>query len=355
MRIVVSANSDFFLNHFEGGLIESLRADGHEVFLVSPESQYKVQLSRKGMNPFVELITLYDYYRLFSRLRPDVVLDFTIKPVIYGSLACKILTIPAINTITGLGSIFIQGGWKQKLGTLLYKISLRGTIVLVLNKDDQDIFRRMGISTKIVPGAGIDTDRFPFSPVTRHANNFLFVGRLIKEKGIQELVEAINIVAQSYPNVALQILGDVDLGNPSSLSKTDLEHLQRNPHITFLGRTNDVRPYIQQADCIVLPSYREGVSSALLEAMSMGRPVITTDVPGCRDLVHDNIHGYIAKVRDTHSLANAMEQFINTPHEQRTIMGTKTRLLVEETYSATHVNSIYKTEIERLTKHLYHE
>lgn len=299
-------------------------------------------LERTGKNPFRDLLLLGEYIRIYKKQKPDLVFNFTIKPNIYSSLACRILGIPCVSTVTGLGYSFLKSGFLQKLTIFLYKVSLKkNNVVVFQNQDDLDLFVSKNIISHdkaiLIEGSGIDTEKFiprENTNESRSNRNFIFLlcGRMLKDKGIVEFVEASQIVKQQFPSTRFQLLGPVDVLNPACISESELNSWYKEKRIEYLGERSDVISVLEDADCVVLPSYREGLPKSLLEAMSCGKPVIATDIPGCRSVVLDNKNGFLVPVKNPHILAEKMIEMINLDFATRTKMGQVGRTLVLEKF-----------------------
>ncbi len=292
-----------------------------------------------GRNLWADFLLFWSYIRLLRRYRPVALLSFTVKPNIYGGLAARLLCIPQISNISGLGTSFIQGGWLGKLLEWLYRLGLGGAkTVFFQNPDDRDLFLAKRLvrerQVALLPGSGVDLDYFK-PPGGRSAGEqnsfvFLFIGRLLGDKGLMELFQAVKLLKD--PALRLLILGPDGGTNPTAIAPGVLAQLRQDLQIELLGPADDVRPFIAEADCVVLPSYREGTPRSLLEAAAMGKPLIATDVPGCRQVVQDGRNGYLCKVKDPHDLARAMLQLMQLPPEQRRAMGQASRKLAEEVF-----------------------
>ena len=363
MRIVVIASLAESLLNFRSPLIAALLREGHEVICCAPghdpqlalrlealgASFLPIALDRTGINPLGDIRALLQLRRLFRRLRPDLVLGYTIKPVIYGSLAARLAGVPRIfSMITGLGYAFMGKSAKQRAVNLivctLYRTALRANRrVFFQNRDDLALFleRRLIRSQEqavLINGSGVDLAEFPAQPPVLRPITFLLIARLLKDKGIYEYVEACAILKKRYPKVQFQLLGPLD-SNPSAIAREQVEAWTRGGSIDYLGETGDVRPYIAAATVYVLPSYREGTPRTVLEAMAMGRPVITTDAPGCRETVREGENGFLVPVREVGGLVQAMERFILSP-ELALGMGRRSRELAEEKYDVHKVNGV---------------
>lgn len=287
------------------------------------------------------------YATALRGIRPAAFLGFTPKPNIFGSIAASALRIPVINNVTGLGTAFIHGGILGSLVPNLYRFALRRSAkVFFHNEDDMQLFlgRRLvrPEQAAVIAGSGVDLGRFAPTPLAGRQDDptFLFVGRLLWEKGIGEFVEAAELARKEFPNARFQVLGSVDHGK-RGVPPDVLKRWIAQGAIEYLGTAPDVRPYIEKADCVVLPSYREGMPRVLLEAAAMGRPLIGTDVPGCRQIVEDGITGYRCFVRSPSSLAEAMMKIIRLPRRQRQEIGNRARAMVEARFSDERVSAAY--------------
>lgn len=300
-------------------------------------------VDKKGINPRADLRLLWTLYRWYRRERPEVVHHFTIKPVIYGSIAARLAGVPRIvNTVTGLGFVFIEAEmtWLRRLVQKLYRIALVcAHYTFFQNPDDLDFFlsRRLvhAHKTGLLPGSGVDCTFFTPSCTTpvryKKPHVFLMVARLLREKGVYEFVEAARLVKQHFPEVHCQLLGRRDERNPTVVSQGELERWQAEGVVTWLGEVADVRPIVAQADVVVLPSHREGIPKALLEAAAMEKPLITTDAVGCREVVDDGVNGLLVPVGDAKALAQAMIRMIEHP-AMRLRMGHAGRKKVEQEF-----------------------
>jgi glycosyltransferase involved in cell wall biosynthesis len=352
-KILLCVNSAWNIVNFRSGLIRALQADGWDVVTAAPTDEHvdrvrslgcrfiPLSMDNGGTDPRRDLALYRRFRRIFLEERPDVFLGFTIKPNIYGSLAAHSLGIPVINNIAGLGTAFIRKNWLTVVARILYRLALRKShCVLFQNEDDRRYFVEGGLlkaaRTDRVPGSGIDLDRFVESPlpptVAGSPVRFLFVGRVLRDKGVLEYVEAAARSRAVGAAVDFSILGPVDAQNRTALSRADVDRWVANGSVRYLGVTDDVRPHIEAAHCVVLPSYREGVPRTLLEAASMGRPLIATDAPGCRDVVDDGVNGYLVKVADGLDLADKCMRFVQLAAGERALMGHASRMKAEREF-----------------------
>jgi glycosyltransferase involved in cell wall biosynthesis len=305
-----------------------------------------VRIERSGLNPLSDLRLLAAYRGLLKRLRPVAYLGYTIKPNIYGSLAAASLGIPAIPNVSGLGTAFIRQGPVQQIVTRLYRVGFRrAPVVFFQNDEDRQLFIDRRIvrreQARVLPGSGVDLERFAPAPLPADPPTFLLIGRLLGDKGVREFVEAARLLRAELPNARFQLLGPVDEGNRTAISHDQLDSWVAEGVVEYLGTTDDVRPSIAAATAVVLPSYREGLPRSLIEAAAMARPLVATDVPGCRDVVDDGLNGFLCTVRDPASLANAMRRVAELQPEQRLAMGEVARRKVQEKFSEEFVVRAY--------------
>ena len=310
---------------------------------------HDISMRRTGMNPLSDLLALFSIWKLMRCVKPNYFLGYTIKPVIYGNLAALLAGVPnRFALITGLGFAFLGGeaGARSKLRALvqgLYRIALKNVdTVFFQNPDDEKLFRDFRIlSTKanscVVNGSGVDVSQFWVAPLDLNKPvKFLLIARLLGDKGVREYVAAAVVIKKSFPNVVFDLVGWID-ENPDSITQTELDAWVSAGTVNFLGKLTDVRPAINDCFVYVLPSYREGTPRTVLEAMAMGRAVITTDAPGCRETVVDGDNGYLVPIKDPVPLATAMLRFIENP-ELIKEMGQRSRVIAEEKYDVHKVN-----------------
>ena len=305
-----------------------------------------IRIDRSGLNPWADFRLFWAYRRLFRRHRPAAYLGFTIKPNIYGSLAAASLGIAALPNVSGLGTAFIRQGALQQVVTRLYRLAFqRAPVVFFQNEEDKGLFvdrRIIGpAQARVLPGSGVDLERFSPAPPPAGPPTFLFIARLLRDKGVAEFVEAARKLRPDLPHVRFQLLGPIDPGNLTAVGRRELENWMEEGVIDYLGVTDDVRPFIAAATAVVLPSYREGMPRVLLEAGAMARPVIASDVPGCRQIVEDGVNGYLCEVANAVSLADAMRRMAELPAEGRQAMGEAARSRVQQEFSETRVVDAY--------------
>lgn len=360
-RIAIISHYAPSLINFRGELIKTLVSAGHQVIALGPEEGFESELTafgaeyrqiplrRTGTNPLQDITTLFSLTKLLRELKPDVVLSYAVKPVIYGSLAAWLAGVPGVySMITGLGYLFTGNTTKQKLLLRLvhplYKAALsKNRVVFFQNPDDLGLFKALHLLPAnqqqiIINGSGVDIDHFAYSQAVTEPLSFLLMARLIWDKGIAEYVAAARNLKKRYPQVFFKLLGAYD-SNPTAIRRDDVEKWENEGIIQYLGETRDVRPYLANSSVYVLPSYREGTPRSVLEAMSMGRPVITTDAPGCRETVQDGVNGFLVPVKDAVALEKAMERFILKP-ELIQEFGIASREIAVRKYDVRKVNKV---------------
>ena len=369
MRIIISINTSWNIYNFRSGLVKGLQNEGHEVLALAPTDDYSkkleeelnikhydIKIDNKGSNPIKDFKLILAYKSLFKKLKPDVVLQYTIKPNIYGTIAAKALKIPTINNVSGLGTIFINPNTiTSKIGMMLYKYAFRfPKKVFFQNQDDKKLFIDFGLIDKnltdVLPGSGVDLKKFEFSPKKKTEKFvFLMISRVLIDKGIVEYVNAAKEILSKHKNLEFQLLGSFDKSK-GSISEKLFNSWTNDKIIKYLGTTDDVQSKIKDADCVVLPSYREGTSKTLLESLAIGRPIITTDVPGCRETVLDGLNGYLCEVKNSSSLAKKMELMLSESEEELLEMGMKSRNLAEQKFEQNIVINKYIETINGIHK-----
>jgi len=349
--IVISSNYAWTVYNFRMPLIRRLKSEGYRVAVLTQFDGYEKKIaaevddikplfiSRKGVNPLVDVLTILNFVEYFLRFKPDVLLSFTIKPVIYGSIASRLTNVKSIVTITGLGTTFISNTWITKVVRALYRFALSSvSSIFFQNDDDKYIFVNQQLIDsqvcRLTPGSGLDLDKFSYTePRDTTDMVFLLIARMLWDKGIAEFVDAAGVIKERYPNTRFQLLGPLGVENRTSIPRSKMAEWQKDGIIEYLGETNNVASYIETACCVVLPSYREGTSRVLLEAAAVGRPIIATDVPGCREVVTDGITGFLCEARNSFSLSKKMELMLKLSFEKRCMMGVRGREKVENEFN----------------------
>ncbi len=355
-KVVIAQNISFYAWHMRLNLAKALRDAGYEVIFVSssdpfiaaqhaPTTQgdiysqkldemfeyHEVAISRKGTNPLTDLKTLYAFYRCYQAIQPDVILHYTAKPNIYGTLAARKLGIPVINNIAGLGTLFIKQGVLTHLLKQLYKISQQGAQrVFFQNPDDRQLFIDHQLiqpqQSALLPGSGVDLERFKPRPKKQEEGfTFLLIARLLKDKGVMEYIDAIRAIKSNHPEVRFSLLGAIDEANKTAIDKKELQSWIDEGLVEYLGVQDDVPAIIAQSDCVVLPSYREGTPRSLLEAAAMAKPIITTNAVGCKEVVDDGVNGYLCQIKDANDLAKQFKKMLKLTPKERQNMGKKGR------------------------------
>lgn len=374
MKVLVLSSLAYSLTNFRGALLREMVANGHEVIAVAPDRNAEVEtdlaeygigfrtvpMQRAGKNPFRDLRLLLGYIALMIREQPDLVLAYTQKPIVYGGLAARILAVPRFYAMmSGLGHVFSPEGksspfFRHVVARLYREAVRRARAVFVFNSDDRGDMIDLGIvspTQKVitVPGSGIDLERFSEQPLPRSHITFLLIARLLRDKGIYEFAEAARKITVDYPDCDFKILGHIDAENPTGLTAEECESLSRQYPVRFIPGTSDVRPYLAGASVFVLPSYyREGLPRTLLEAMATGRPVITTDMPGCREPVEEGKNGFIVPPRSTEALVEAMSRLVENP-ELIAEFGKRSRKLAESIYDVRKVNRLLLEEMDLIS------
>jgi glycosyltransferase involved in cell wall biosynthesis len=363
LRIAVVSNTAWNLVNFRLNLMRQLRADGHQVIAIAPADVFvprlrsegfvfePVSISIGGVNPILESRSVFQLWRAFRRKRVDLVLSFTPKGNLYSALASILWGSQFVPNVSGLGRAFIRRSPVTWAALLLYRLTFgRASRVFFQNLDDLAMFVRARLvspeSAERLPGSGVDLSRFAVTPASEdrapHAPVFLLIARMLWDKGVGEYVAAARQVKKTHPEATFNLLGDIGSQNPAAIPAKQVEDWVREGIVTYLGSTEDVRPHIASADCVVLPSYREGVPRVMLEAAAMGRPVITSDAPGCRDAVIDGETGFMCRVRDADDLATKLQAFVALPTARRQQMSVRARAFVEQRFSEERVIECYR-------------
>jgi glycosyltransferase involved in cell wall biosynthesis len=353
---------------FRLGVMKALVQAGYDVIIIAPRDKHsddfqalgchyiELKMDNKGSNIFNDLKLIYKLQKVYKRLNPDLIFHYTIKPNIYGTLAAKIAKKKSIAVVTGLGYTFIHDNLTAKVAKFLYKISLKyAQKVWFINIEDKNKFLLAELVAEekmdFLPSEGINVDTFAPMKVMRKENVFYFVliARLLWDKGVGEYVKAAKELKRRYGNLEFQLVGFIDAQNPKAISQRQVEDWVEKGYVKYMGSTDDVKPFLAAADCVVLPSYREGVSMILMEAASMQKPIIATNVPGCRDLVNNNVSGYLCRVQDYYDLMVKMEKMIHLSEKERHRMGKEARKFMVEEFNEKLVIKKYLQEVKRLT------
>ena len=368
MKIAVVLNTSWNIYNFRLNFLRELKAQGHEIHTIAPIDEYttfliqegcihhRVKMDSRGANPIKDSALIFELLLIYRKVRPDVILHYTIKPNVYGTLAASILKIPVINNVCGLGTVFLKRNLVSAIAILLYRISFRfAQKVFFQNSDDLKLFVTKKLvpveAADLLPGSGIDLKRF--QPVEYKRNKkftFLMISRLITDKGVLEYVDAVKKLKAAGFVANFQVLGAKDPLHKRGIKTNVIDSWIKSKTIDYLGTTDDVRSFINDADCIVLPSYREGTPRTLLEAASLAKPIIATDVPGCNHVVVDHHNGLLCKLKDANDLAIKMKQIAGFEDARLKQFGKNGRMKMVAEYDESFVIKKYLHALEELKK-----
>lgn len=364
-KIVITSSTSWYPFNFRLNTLLAMQESGYDVYVVAPDDLYfeklkalgvsviRVNLERGGVNPIKDLLSIIDFIKIFNKLKPDYIFNFTPKCNIYSTLAGRCFTKNIINNMSGLGTAFIRKNLTYYISYFLYMISQNlSKKVYFQNPDDLNFFVKKGLinekKTGLLPGSGVDLERFKYVGTGSYSTvKFLFCGRFINSKGIRLFVNSAKTLLERYPEqLSFELLGFIDERDSSSISKSELEDWCKSGIVVYLGKTDNVAPYISSTNCIVLPSfYPEGTPKSLLEAASIGKPIITTDNIGCRDVVVDGKNGFLCQKESLASLVDAMERFFLLSQSEKLDMGQNSRKLAEEKFDERIVIKKYLDEL----------
>lgn len=363
MKILFLGNYDMGLYKFRKELLEELIKRGHTVYVSIPNGEYisKIKelgckviftdIDRRGMNPLAEQKLYKTYCRIIKEVKPDKLLTYTIKPNIYGGLAAKKYRIPQIANVTGLGTAIENGGTKRKLILNLYKRGLSGAqVVFFQNTENKDIFLKEKIITgkyEIIPGSGVDLITHCYEPYPTNMNPlvFLIIGRIMKDKGIDEVIDAAREIKSEYSNILFRFIGFYD-----EEYQNKIELAEKNGLIEFLGKQDNVHFFIKNSHATIHASYHEGMSNVLQETAAAGRPVLASNIPGCIEIFEPNVSGISFESKNSKDLVRAIKSFIELPYEKKAAMGFAGRLRMEKLFDRNIVINKYLEEIEKEVK-----
>jgi glycosyltransferase involved in cell wall biosynthesis len=367
MVIVFSGNCGRSLYHFRLAAVKKVQALGYNVKVVLPEDNYIEKIKAEGIevilikemqpsgtNPIQDYKLYKEYLQLYNAIKPGLIFEYTIKPHIYSTLAAKKLNIPCIAIVSGLGYTFTHKGIISILARKFYRFALRKTDqVWFSNNEDKLLFEEKGFvnidKSLLLNGEGIDTDYYQYATMDDSKRSFILIGRLLFDKGVKVYYEAAAKLKTKYPNVSFKILGFTNDEDPRSVSSKQLKEWAASGAIDYLGSTTDVKPFIKESSCVVLPSfYKEGMSTALMEAASMGRPLIATNIAGCRELIEDEETGYICIPRDVDDLAKKMEKLIQLSDTQLNEMGHRSREKMIREFSMQKILPKYEKAVRQV-------
>lgn len=366
MKIAIVLNTSWNIYNFRMGLVSALIENGHEVIAIAPKDEYthllieagcrfeEVKMDSRGANVIKDFALIFELLAIYKKVKPDTVLHYTIKPNIYGTLAASFLKIPAVNNVCGLGTAFLNKGLVSKIAIGMYKLAFKfPKLIYFQNDDDKKFFEDNRIiknnPTHVLPGSGINLNHF--KPAEDNQNKkftFLLISRLIHDKGIIEYIDAIKLLKEKGFDANFQILGNKDTEHRRGISEDIINSWIDNNVVEYLGSTDDVRPFINKADCVVLPSYREGTPKSLLEAASSAKPIIATNVAGCTNIVEDDVNGMLCNVKDVEDLANKLEIMSKLPKPRLQKMGQESRKIVEDRFDEQIVIKSYLDTIASL-------
>lgn len=360
-KILILANSSGGLYDFRGEVLKKLIDNSYEVVVSLPDNTkvseieslgcrvVNTYINRRGVNPKEDFKLLRSYFSLLKEEKPDLVLTYTIKPNVYGGYACSRLKIPYISTVTGLGSTFQWDGLKKKFIVMMYKIGLKKcNCVFFQNRENMQIFDSLGIKgkdSKLVNGSGVNLKKHAFEEYPGHdgdVTKFLYIGRFMKEKGSDELLDSARKLKEKYADK----VSVTALGYPDEDYEDKLEKAKNEGYLEVISFKKDVHPYIKEADAIVMPSYHEGMSNVILEASSTGRPILASDISGCKEGVDDGVSGYLFESRSSKALYDAMDKFMNLSVSDRARMGQAARNKMEREFDRDRVADAYLTKIK---------
>ncbi len=367
MTIGIIINTAWNIYNFRSGIIRQLILDGHDIVAIAPHDDYvkrledlgcrfqNLPMSGSGLNPISDLRMTLRLGKIIKKQKIEVLLTYTIKPNVYGSIVARILGIPNICNISGLGTTFVWNNLVSNIAILLYNLSVRkASHVFFQNPEDRDLFlskvpvpeNRVGL----LNGSGIDLDLFSSKPKQpEEAIIFLMIGRLLVEKGSYEFAEAAKSIKELHPNTEFWMVGKWDPQDKRAVKKEDLSLWQEKGYIEYKGTTDDIRSIIESADVVVLPSYREGAPRTLIEAGAMSRALITTNVPGCRHVVQDSFNGFLCKVRSGKQLAGVISKYIQMTDVEKLQLADNSRKYMEKNYDEKKVISAYQEVISNVT------
>ncbi len=368
MKVAIVLNTSWNIYNFRMNFVNTLLAKGYEVHTVAPWDDFthylteagchhhSVRMDSRGINPLKDLALIIELWSIYRKIKPDMILHYTIKPNVYGSLAASILKIPTVNNVCGLGTVFLKKNFLSAVALILYRWTFRyPKKVFFQNPDDRDLFISRKLvsaqSADLLPGSGIDLEKFVPSPFKRNEKfTFLLISRLITDKGIMEYVDAVKKLKAQGVKAHFQILGAKDPKHQRGIALDVIDNWIDSNTIEYLGTTRDVRPFIKSADCIVLPSYREGTPHTLLEAASCAKPIITTDVPGCHQVVKNNHNGFLCRVKDADDLANKMLRMASMDDDTLKQFGENGRKKMEKEFDEAFVINKYLETLIELQK-----
>ena len=368
--IVFTSNTSWYLYNFQLLNMLNLQSKGYQIYCISPKDKYSAKLEdngckflnitmqNHGLNPIKDYLTYRQYRKFYKNIKPLIICSFTIKTNIYSTTAAGKLGIKVINNVSGLGTVFVKTNFITKIVIAMYKYAMQySSHIFFQNKENQQLFcSKVNVkSFSFLPGSGVDTNAF--KPIVKTENTgkneknkkttFLLVARLLWEKGIGEYFEAAKKIYEKSNQVCFLLLGELCQGK-LCIPKHTIEQWNREPFFQYLGATDNVKQYLAQADCVVLPSYAEGTPRSLLEAASMAKPIVTTDAPGCRNVVDDGITGYLCKLKSVEDLAKKIILFLELSELEKSKMGKMGREKIVKNYDVQLVIKQYQDKVTSL-------
>jgi glycosyltransferase involved in cell wall biosynthesis len=368
MKVAIVLNTSWNIYNFRLNFVRELIKHGHEVHTIAPADDFteflikegcvhhRIKMDSRGANPIKDSALILELFLTYRKIRPDIILHYTIKPNVYGTLAASMLKIPVINNVCGLGTVFLKKNLVSAFAMFLYRISFRfANKVFFQNLEDQKLFVEQRIVSEgaadLLPGSGIDLNRFQPMVFKRNEKfTFLLISRLITDKGILEYIEAVKKLRSEGVDAKFQILGAKDPQHKRGIKLEIIDGWIKSNTIEYLGTSTDVRAHIEKADCIVLPSYREGTPRTLLEAASSSKPIVATDVPGCNNVVVHNFNGLLCNLKDPEDLAKKMREISQYDDAALEQFGKNGRLKMEAEYDESLVINKYLHALKEIQK-----
>lgn len=373
-KIVLVCNTSWGMMMFRLGLMKRLVSLGYDVTVIAPKDDHSekikalgchyidVEMDNKGSSILKDIRLYYTLKKHYQEIKPDLIFHYTIKPNVYGTWAARESKCHSVAVITGLGYTFLNHNMTASIAKFLYKYTLKhADKVWFINYEDRKKFIKEKLLKRdlveVIPGEGVNMEYFAPREKTRLDEKIVFtlIARILWDKGVGEYVKAAKMIGEKYDNVEFQLVGFLDAKNPSAISKEQVDAWEKNGWIRYMGSTDDVRLFIQEADCIVLPSYREGISKILMESASMAKPIITTNVPGCRDIIENSVSGYLCKLKDSSDLAHKIDKFLQLTTEERLKMGRAGRVFVKEHFDEEIILSRYLETIRSFENRLHNQ
>jgi galacturonosyltransferase len=359
-KVMLLGNHGFVIYNFRKELIKELLKEGYEVYISLPYDEkveimkswgchyIETKVDRRGINPIKDFMLLMHYFFILIKIKPKAVLSYTIKPNLYGGIACRLLKIPNLKNITGLGSGFAKGKLFTKFLVFLYRISHKDEdITFFQNQEDMTALvdrRIIKENYQLIPGSGVNLAEYEFKSYPNDKNStFLFIGRIMKEKGIDHFLEAAKFIKKKYPNTNFEVIGFVE--DTDLHYKELLKELHDDGFIRYLGYQNNVIPFIENAHCLIQPSYSEGLSNVLLESAAIGRALIASDIHGCKETIDEGENGFTFEVKNTNHLIGQIENFLSLSQFEKELMGLHSRKKIENEFDRRTVVSMYMKKI----------